>query len=263
MERLPSRVAPLSSERVALQVTIDRATYDDLCKAKALLSHAIPNGDVSKVLSRALRTLVEKLEKRRFAASDRPARGRVSEGDTRHVPKGVRDAVWKRDGGRCTFVGDSGRRCEACDHIEFDHVVPVARGGRSTIANVRLRCRAHNQYEAERTFGAEFMSGKREQARRSAAEKRSTSKSETRRVANGSGSGNREECENDVIPWLRRLGFSAVESREAAKLCEAVPDATLESRIRVALSYFAQRLGRKVAADGSPKFSGASGMSSC
>jgi hypothetical protein len=47
-------------------------------------------------------------------------------------------------------------------------VVPVARGGRSTVAGVRLRCRAHNQYTAERLYGSSFMSGKREASQRRA-----------------------------------------------------------------------------------------------
>ena len=46
---------------------------------------------------------------------------------------------------------------------------PVARGGEGTTANIRLRCRVHNQYEAERAFTPEFMAGKRQEARDSAA----------------------------------------------------------------------------------------------
>ena len=42
----------------------------------------------------------------------------------------------------------------------------VARGGAATVSTIRLRCRAHNQYAAECTFGAEFMSRKREAAAR-------------------------------------------------------------------------------------------------
>jgi hypothetical protein len=41
-------------------------------------------------------------------------------------------------------------------------VIPVARGGRATTDNLRLRCRAHNQLEAERAYGAYFMEGKRQ-----------------------------------------------------------------------------------------------------
>jgi hypothetical protein len=56
--------------------------------------------------------------------------------------------------------------CGACEGLEFDHVVPVARGGASTPSNLRLRCRAHNQHEAERAYGRAFMAHQREEARR-------------------------------------------------------------------------------------------------
>jgi len=74
----------------------------------------------------------------------------------------VRRAVRARDGDRCTFVGDSGKRCGARKLLQFDHVDPVGRGGQATVENIRLRCRAHNQFEAERTYGADFMRHKRE-----------------------------------------------------------------------------------------------------
>ena len=48
--------------------------------------------------------------------------------------------------------------------MEFDHVDAFARGGEASVAGIRLLCRAHNQLEAERTFGAEFMSHKRRAA---------------------------------------------------------------------------------------------------
>jgi len=51
--------------------------------------------------------------------------------------------------------------------MEFGHEIPVARGGQATVENLRLVCSAHNRYAAERMLGAEFMSRKREEARRS------------------------------------------------------------------------------------------------
>ena len=47
--------------------------------------------------------------------------------------------------------------------------------------------------------------------------------------------------EADVVPWLRSLGFRADEAREAAKWCEAIPDAPLEERVKRALSFFRPR----------------------
>jgi hypothetical protein len=166
---MPSKVAPLSPQRFALQVTIDQSTHDKLRHAQALLGHQIPSGDVAQVLDRALEELILKLEKQKFAATDRPRHGqrRPSAGG-RYVPSDVKRAVWQRDGARCTFVSPEGRRCEARRLLEFDHVEPVARGGEATLKGMRLRCRAHNQYAAECTFGTAFMSRKREEARNGA-----------------------------------------------------------------------------------------------
>jgi hypothetical protein len=40
--------------------------------------------------------------------------------------------------------------------VEFHHVEPYAVGGRPTVDNIRLRCRAHNRYEAQLFFGPEL-----------------------------------------------------------------------------------------------------------
>ena len=42
----------------------------------------------------------------------------------------------------------------------------------------------------------------------------------------------------EVITPLRLLGFPADQARRAAALCQAIPDASLEQRVRRALSYF-------------------------
>ncbi len=55
----------------------------------------------------------------------------------------------------------TGHRCNERARLEYDHIQPLARGGATSIDNLRLRCRAHNQYDAEQTFGAAFMQWKR------------------------------------------------------------------------------------------------------
>jgi hypothetical protein len=37
--------------------------------------------------------------------------------------------------------------------LEYHHVVPFADGGETTVANLELRCRAHNAYETQRWAG--------------------------------------------------------------------------------------------------------------
>jgi 5-methylcytosine-specific restriction endonuclease McrA len=154
------RVAPLSPGRFALQVTIDRRTHDLLKRAQELLAHAQPGCDVSQVLERALLELVQRLESRKHGATDTPRVRRASL-DTRYIPAEIKRQVSERDRHRCTFVSTQGRRCEERSMLEYGHALPVARGGRSTVENLRLRCRAHNQYEAECAYGAGFMHAKR------------------------------------------------------------------------------------------------------
>jgi 5-methylcytosine-specific restriction endonuclease McrA len=162
----PAKLAPLSPGRFMLQVTVPAATHDKLRRAQELLGHAVPSGDVAQVLDRALDTLIERLEKQKFAKTDRPQRAaRRTSPERRHIPAHVKRAVQERDAGQCTFVSDTGRRCASRTRLEYDHIEPVARGGESTVRNLRLRCRAHNQFAAEQVYGHDFMRGRRESAR--------------------------------------------------------------------------------------------------
>jgi hypothetical protein len=157
----PARVKPLAPQRYGMQLTISEQTHEKLRHAQELLSHAVPSQDIAQVLDRALDALIAQLEKRRYSEASKPRPGRRTK-SARHIPAHVRREVWKRDQGQCTFVGENGHRCGSRTRLEFDHVHPVARGGEATITNIQLRCRAHNQYLAERVFGERFMKGKRE-----------------------------------------------------------------------------------------------------
>jgi hypothetical protein len=156
------RVRPLAPERYALQLTMGKSLHDKLRYAQELLSHQVPSGDVPQILERALDALIANLEKRKFGACSKPRKASSRRSTrARHIPAEIKRAVWQRDQGRCTFVSDSGHRCESRRFLEYDHVNPVARGGRASLENIRLRCRAHNQFEAGRAFGHGFMHLKR------------------------------------------------------------------------------------------------------
>jgi len=192
----------------------------------------VPSGDVAETLDRALDALIAKLEQRRLGAA-RPTRsrraGRTS--DPRHIPAPVRRQVWERDGGQCTFTSDTGQRCPSCTRLEFDHVQPVARGGASSVDNLRLRCRAHNQFEAERTFGVGFMEEKRQRV------PTRTSKPKPGALA---------PEQTEVIPFLRHLGFRPAEARTGAAACAHLIAAPLDVRVRHAIQTLAPP-ARKVA----------------
>jgi hypothetical protein len=164
----PAVIAPLAPERYKVQFTVSRETHDKLRRVQDLLRHSIPNGDPAAIFDRALTVLLAELEKNKLAQTDRPRRVADPKSSSRHVPAAVKREVWKRDGGRCAFIGTGGR-CSERGLLEFHHVVPFADGGETTIANLQLRCRAHNAYEAEvhfwplllRETGALYLLGRR------------------------------------------------------------------------------------------------------
>jgi hypothetical protein len=148
-------VRPLAKDRYEVRFTASEEMRERLQLAQEMLSHAVPSGDLAQVFDRALTLLVEDLARRKFSATRRPgpAKGRGRTGDSRNIPADVQRKVWVRDRGACAFVSTDGRRCAARRFVEFHHVVPYAAGGKPTVGNIALRCRAHNGYEAELFYG--------------------------------------------------------------------------------------------------------------
>jgi len=121
-----------------------------------LLRHAVPKDDAAAIFDRAVTLLVERLEHQRFAETARPRVSTASATRSRHIPAAVRRAVWRRDAGRCAFVGTTGR-CGETAFLEFHHVEPYAAGGVTSVENIELRCRAHNLHEAKLFFGTDLV----------------------------------------------------------------------------------------------------------
>jgi hypothetical protein len=80
---------------------------------------------------------------------------------SRYVPRKVLREVHARDAGQCTFVSPEGRRCTARGFLEVHHHgTTFARGGAATAENLRLACREHNLFLAEKDYGRTFMQHK-------------------------------------------------------------------------------------------------------
>jgi hypothetical protein len=162
--KVRTKITPFAPERYTLQVTLQGSTCNKLRRAQELLGHAVRSGDVAEVLDRALDLLVGQLEKRKFGIGSKP-RPEQPAATTRCIPVPTRNAVHERDGGTCTALTPDGWRCNSTKNIEFDHIVPVALGGKSTVDNLRLVCRAHNQAAAEEVFGLEHIEKKKRERR--------------------------------------------------------------------------------------------------
>jgi hypothetical protein len=177
-----------SPNRYRVQFTMGQDAHDDLRCVQDLLRREIPTGDPGLIFERALALLRQTVERKKLGGKARAGSGtgpqrpsapqpvkvaeapaqvdgtkplpspgptirRAADGPTRHIPTAVRRAVWWRDRGQCAFVSTDGHRCAERAFLELHHLVPFALGGPSTSENIALRCRRHNQYEAEMVFG--------------------------------------------------------------------------------------------------------------
>lgn len=55
-----------------------------------------------------------------------------------HLSRELKLAVWERDGGRCS-------QCGSTFDLQYDHIIPFAMGGATTLENLQLMCSLCNQ----------------------------------------------------------------------------------------------------------------------
>jgi HNH endonuclease len=158
----------LSEDAACSRIAVARA-----CRRLPAILDALASGDVSLTSVRLLAPHLTPENHRDVLAAphgkaavtpppDAPSRSIRPETDrppaqsarkSRYRPRHVDRAAWTRDDGQCGFVSKEGRRCTERAFLEFHHIQPFALGGPATVENISLRCRRHNQYEADRVFG--------------------------------------------------------------------------------------------------------------
>jgi HNH endonuclease len=155
--RLPQRdsAEPVTAELSRLHVTVSRRFLAKLEAARAALSHARPGATAEEILEAGLDLVIARKAKRNGLVEKPRKEPPPAKSD--RVPAHVKRAVWNRDGGRCQWPLDRGGICGSTLRLELDHVVPRARGGPSTVENLRLLCDVHNDLAARRVFGDGWM----------------------------------------------------------------------------------------------------------
>jgi hypothetical protein len=81
-----AKVVPLAPERFKLELTLSGAAKAKLERARALMRHKLPSGELAQVIESALDALLEKLEARKF--------GKVKR--TRAARRAGRAGTWRR-----------------------------------------------------------------------------------------------------------------------------------------------------------------------
>jgi 5-methylcytosine-specific restriction endonuclease McrA len=150
---------------------VDDGVMQMLDRCKELLSGKYPRGIDYNILIKKLAAdwlerhdpvkrnerREQRKENKNTKTTNKPKKTAEKE-NSRYIRPAKRDAVYNRDGGRCTYVGSNGKRCESRWDLEIHHDgTPFAMGGNHSIGNLRLLCASHNEHEAERVYGRGHM----------------------------------------------------------------------------------------------------------
>jgi 5-methylcytosine-specific restriction endonuclease McrA len=66
----------------------------------------------------------------------------ASESKREPIPDEVKICVWNRDGGKCV-------KCGSQMNLEYDHIIPISKGGSNTARNIQLLCEECNRKKGE------------------------------------------------------------------------------------------------------------------
>jgi hypothetical protein len=89
--------------------------------------------DVLALIRDRQRRAAQKLDRAHMLLNVEEGRAPRARGGREPIPREVRRAVFERDGGKCAHCGSH-------FDLQYDHVIPVALGGATTIANLQLLC---------------------------------------------------------------------------------------------------------------------------
>ena len=123
------------------------------------------------------RKLERRLERQREQRESRPDEifsqakterigGDGEEAKSRYIPSEIRERVHARAGYQCEFCSADGTRCGSRTGLEIEHERPFAIYRSHEERYLRLLCRRHNRFQAERVYGTEFIRAKIDEKRR-------------------------------------------------------------------------------------------------
>jgi hypothetical protein len=177
----PEKIKPMSAEFTQITLNANSDFMDLLEESRGLLGHQLPSASMAEVLAEMMRLGLVQLKKKKFKVKTaiEPASEQVSKtvqeesetiktvanisngshvgrsADSGYIPHHVKRAVAKRDQDRCVVLNPrTGKPCGKRGFLEFDHFpIPRAKGGPSTVSNLRLSCRACNRLHAVQSYG--------------------------------------------------------------------------------------------------------------
>lgn len=134
-DRLIARLAKLGdleSQAIEMSKTNPLAARDLWLKAveqNGISNSCVPGGE---------ETVTSWIEEKKLESEIRKLTEAESNQTRRAISSEVRREVWRRDEGKCA-------KCGSRERLEYDHMIPVSKGGSNTARNIELLCESCNR----------------------------------------------------------------------------------------------------------------------
>jgi len=150
------RVKVLSAELLALNLAVSAEFFRKLKRAESVQAQKGKlGGGFAGVLELALDEYLHRHDpvvkaERAAAKNDRTKEASPEELCLVRVPTrkpltaAQRHEVFRRDGGRCTYHNESGKRCDSDRWVDIHHIHPVSQGGGNDPQNLTTLCSFHH-----------------------------------------------------------------------------------------------------------------------
>ncbi len=181
----PNLLEPARPDRFNFRFSADRNFKEKFERLAEVLGVENPLKHMAEILERAVDISLEKkdpkrkrerrLERQRAKDAPRakPCPDKIStrperkdSAESRYIPTEVRERVFERAGHQCQYTSADGTRCGARTRLEIEHERPFAIYRSHEERFLRILCRRHNRFRAERVYGAEFIRKKIDEEKR-------------------------------------------------------------------------------------------------
>lgn len=118
---------------------------------------ALDQKDVKRKLERRKKRQAKERSRERSPAKTRPDKFLETDppADSRYISSEIQERVQARGEYQCEFRGPDGTRCRSRTGLQIDHVEPFALFRSHDERILRMLCRRHNRWAAERVYGRE------------------------------------------------------------------------------------------------------------